>query len=75
MRLVSQLRGFPTNSGQDIYGLGTKIELTTFDIQWANDEDDAVSSEATAENKETFKRVADSIEALARQSAKQDAAI
>jgi hypothetical protein len=75
MRLVSQLRGFPTSSASDIYGLDTKLELTTFDIQWENNEDDAVSNEATAENKETFKEVADSIEALARQFAKKDAAL
>jgi len=75
MSLVSQLRGFPTNASSDIYGFDTKLELTTFDIQWENDEADAVSNQATDENKTTFKEIADSIEALARQFAKQDAAI
>lgn len=75
MSLVSQLRGFPTSSASDIYGLDTKLELTTFEIQWENNEEDAVSTEATAENKSTFKDVVESIEALARQKAKKDAAI
>lgn len=75
MNLVSQLRGFPTSSSSDIYGFDTKLELTTFEIQWENNFEDAVSSEATAENKQTFKDVADSIEALARQFAKKDAAL
>jgi len=75
MRLVNQLRGFPTSSSSDIYGRDTLLELTTFEIQWENNEEDAVSTEATAENKETFKEVADSIEALARQQAKKDAAL
>ena len=75
MRLITQLRGFPSSSSSDIYGLDTKLEFNTFEIQWANDDDDTVSSEATSENKTTFKDVADSIEALGRQFAKNDAAI
>jgi len=75
MSLITQLRGFPTSSSGDIYGLDTKLEFSTLEIQWANDEDDSVSSEATEENKTTFKDVADSIEALGRTFAKQDAAI
>lgn len=75
MRLITELRGFPTSSSSDIYGLDTRLEFGTFEIQWSNDEDDSVSSECTAENKTTFKDVADSIEALGRQFAKNDAAI
>lgn len=75
MRLITQLRGFPTSSSSDIYGLDTRLEFSTFEIQWTNDDDDTGSSEATEENKTTFKDVADSIDALGRTFAKQDAAI
>lgn len=75
MSLISQLRGFPTSSSSDIYGFDTRLEFSTMEIQWANDEDETVSNEATEENKSTFKDVADSIETLGRTFAKQDAAI
>jgi hypothetical protein len=80
MSLISDLRGLPSASGKDIYGQNTRLELATFDIQWSNEEDDpsgegAVAGEPTDENKDTFKRVAQSIEALGRQFAKQDKAI
>lgn len=75
MRLITQLRGFPSDSKKDIYGLDTRLEFNTFEIQWANDDDDSVSSEMTPETKETYKEVADSIQALGRAFAKKDAAI
>lgn len=78
IRLVSAVRGFPSVAGKDVYGQDAKLELTTFEIQWSNDEGDAAAnevSELAAEQKDEFKRVVDSIDALARQFAKNDAAI
>lgn len=34
MDLVQQLGGFPSNEGKDLYGLDTRLELQTFEIQW-----------------------------------------
>jgi hypothetical protein len=47
------------------------------EIQWGNQDDDAAmeGGELAGEQKDDFKRIADSIEALARQFAKQDSAI
>lgn len=76
MELISTLRGFPSHPDEDIYGLDTRVEFNTFEIQWANDEEDAAGiKEIAGEQKDDFKRVADSIEALARTFAKKDAAI
>ncbi|KAL9088163.1 MAG: hypothetical protein Q9165_006290 [Trypethelium subeluteriae] len=75
LSLVDQLRGFPGSSSSDVYGLDTKLELHTFEIQWANEDDESVVQIVEDEQKKTFKDVADSIEALARQFAKQDAAV
>ncbi len=36
LSLVKQLEGFPTNSEEDVYGLDTRLVLTTFEIQWDN---------------------------------------
>ncbi|SMQ45750.1 unnamed protein product [Zymoseptoria tritici ST99CH_3D7] len=44
-------------------------------IQWASDDDDNATDEVGGETKDDFKRVVDSIEALARQFAKNDSAI
>jgi hypothetical protein len=44
--------------------------MATFDIQWDNADDGGVG-EITDETKDTFKRIAESIQALARQKAKQ----
>jgi hypothetical protein len=78
MTLVSALRGFPSHAGTDVYGHNVKVDFNTFEIQWSNADDDSaadVVNEIAAEQKDEFKRVADSIEALARQFAKQDSAI
>lgn len=77
MSLVSTLRGFPSSESKDIYGFDTKVDFNTMEIQWTNGEDDAaaVGGELAGEQKDDFKRIADSIEALARQFAKQDSAI
>jgi hypothetical protein len=60
-----------------VYGIDTRLELQTFEIQWTNAEDDAAAKDLTLveETKTTFKDVVDSIEAAARQFVKQDAAI
>ena len=78
MTLVNQLRGFPSHPSEDVYGLNVYFELNTFEIQWANKDDDStadVVSEIAKEQKQTFKDVVDSFEALARTFAKQDSAI
>jgi hypothetical protein len=77
MSLISILRGFPSDDNKDVYGLDTKLDFATFEIQWSNQEDDpaAVGGEIAGEQKDEFKRVVDSVEALARQFAKQDSAI
>ncbi|CZT16662.1 uncharacterized protein RCC_02497 [Ramularia collo-cygni] len=78
MSLVSAVRGFPSHATKDVYGLDTKLELNTFEIQWASDEEDSASNEIQEvgdETKDEFKRVVDSIEALGRQFAKNDSAI
>lgn len=74
--LISTLRGFPSDDNKDIYGLDTKLDFATFEIQWSNQEDDpAKIGEVGGEQKDDFKRVVDSVEALARQFAKQDSAV
>jgi hypothetical protein len=78
MTLVNQLRGFPSHASKDVYGLDVYFELNTFEIQWANKDEDPTAgdiSELAAEQKQTFKDVVDSFEALARTFAKQDSAI
>jgi hypothetical protein len=76
MSLISTLRGFPSDDNKDIYNLDTKLDFATFEIQWSNQEDDpAAQGEVGGEQKDEFKRVVDSVEALARQFAKQDSAI
>jgi hypothetical protein len=77
MALISLLRGFPSNESKDVYGVDTKLDFATFEIQWSNQEDDpaAAGGELAGEQKDEFKRVVDSIEALARQFAKQDSAV
>ena len=71
--LVRQLNGFPTNPDEDVYGFDARIILSTFEIQWDNGEDiegAEARTNPTDENKQTFKEVLDSIQALARQNAK-----
>ena len=49
-------------------GHNVKVDFNTFDIQWSNEDevnDDAIN-EIAGEQKDDFKRIADSIEALAR---------
>lgn len=68
--LLSTLRGFPTNPDKDIYGLDTRLAFT-HDLQWDNGGDESAGS-VEAENKDEFKRVVDSLLALARQKAKKE---
>ena len=78
MSLISTVRGFPSHPSKDVYGLNTKVDFNTFEIQWSNQDDDPTANdvtEITPETKDDFKRIADSIEALARQFAKKDSAI
>ncbi|KAF2996932.1 hypothetical protein E8E13_006389 [Curvularia kusanoi] len=76
--LVSTLRGFPSNATKDVYGADVKVDFNTSEIQWSNGDDDSaadVINEIAGEQKDEFKRVADSIEALARTFAKKDSAV
>jgi hypothetical protein len=77
MSLISTLRGFPSDETKDVYGLNTKLDFATFEIQWSNQEDDpaAVGGEVGSEQKDEFKRVVDSVEALGRMFAKEDSAV
>lgn len=78
MTLISTLRGFPSHESKDIYGADTKLDFNTFDIQWSNQDDDPAGDtvgEIAGEQKDDFKRIADSIESLARAFAKQDSAV
>ena len=78
MTLISTCRGLPSHSSEDVYGLDTKLDFSTFEIQWSNgDEDSAANevSEIAGEQRDDFKRVVDSIEALGRMFAKKDAAV
>lgn len=78
LRLVGALRGFPSNASKDIYGADVKVDFNTVEIQWSNGDDDPaadVVNEIAGEQKDEFKRVADSIEALARTFAKKDSAV
>ncbi|CAK1355930.1 hypothetical protein CB0940_00400 [Cercospora beticola] len=78
LRLVQDLRGFPSHPSKDVYGADVKVEFNTTDIQWANDDEDPSANEineVAQEQKDDFKRIADSIEALARTFAKNDSAV
>jgi len=78
MSLIDTVRGFPSHASKDVYGQDTKLEFNTFEIQWSNHDDDSSSdvvNEIAGEQKDDFKRVADSIEALGRTFAKRDAAV
>ncbi|KAF1838863.1 hypothetical protein BDW02DRAFT_564465 [Decorospora gaudefroyi] len=75
--LVSTLRGFPSHPSKDVYGLDTKVDFNTFELQWSNEDDDAAMQDGVLadEQKDEFKRIVESIEALGRRFAKQDAAV
>ena len=77
MNIISELRGFPSHETQDLYGQNTKLDFNTMEIQWSNQEDDPaeVITDIAQEQKDDFKRIVDSIEALARTFAKQDQAL
>ncbi|KAF4553067.1 Hypothetical protein D9617_8g050800 [Elsinoe fawcettii] len=77
LRLTSQLRGFPSHPTDDIFGDNVRLEFHTLEINWSNNEDDPSGSvnDVEKETKQTFKDVADSIEAAGRTFAKQDKAI
>jgi hypothetical protein len=42
--LISTLRGFPSDDNKDIYGVDTKLDFATFEIQWSNQEDDPAAA-------------------------------
>lgn len=77
MSLISTVRGFPSHTSEDIYGQDAKVDFNTFEIQWSNEDEDPSNSvsDIAGEQKEDFKRIVQSIEALGRTFAKRDAAI
>lgn len=78
LNLIGALRGFPSSASEDIYGADVKVDFSTMEIQWSNGDDDSaadVVNEIAGEQKDEFKRIADSIDALARTFAKQDSAV
>jgi len=78
MELINPLRGFPSHPSKDVYGFDTKVEFNTFELQWSNEDDDPTAgdvSEIAGEQKDDFKRIVDSIEALGRTFAKKDGAV
>ena len=69
LRLVSELRGFPSHPSKDIYEKDVKVDFNTFEIQWGNEEEESSPDsvkEIAGEQKEDFGRIAESIQALAR---------
>ncbi|KAL8919642.1 MAG: hypothetical protein Q9208_006674 [Pyrenodesmia sp. 3 TL-2023] len=73
LSIVRPLEGLPTNPDEDVYGMDTRMILSTFEVQWDNGEEiegAEAATNPTEENKQTFKDVVDSINALARQKAK-----
>ncbi|KAJ8111101.1 hypothetical protein OPT61_g6221 [Boeremia exigua] len=78
LALISALRGFPSSATTDIYGANVKVAFTTMEMQWSNGDADSagdVVSEIAGEQVDEFKRVAESIEALARTFARGDSAV
>ena len=78
LELVNTLRGFPSHPSKDVYGLDTKLDFNTFEMQWSNEDEDPTAgdvSEIAGEQKDDFKRIVDSVEALGRTFAKRDAAV
>ncbi|KAF1927004.1 uncharacterized protein M421DRAFT_394891 [Didymella exigua CBS 183.55] len=67
---------FPSSTSKDIYGTGIKVDFNTMEIQWSDGDDDSVDvNEIAGKQKDEFKSIADSIEALARTFAKTDSAV
>ncbi|KAK3681512.1 hypothetical protein LTR37_020875 [Vermiconidia calcicola] len=78
MNLITTVRGFPSHESKDVYGYDVKLDFNSMEIQWSNKDDDPAAgdiSEIAGEQKDDFKRVADSIEALGRTFAKKDSQI
>jgi len=78
MSLINTLRGFPSHPSKDIYEQDVKVDFNTFEIQWSNEDEDSSADtvkEIAGEQKDDFKRIAESIEALARTFAKKDSAV
>lgn len=69
MKLVTQLRGFPSHDSDEVYGVDAKPELQTFEIQWTYEEEDPAGgsiSDVTSETRQTSKDICDSFEAGGR---------
>ncbi|KAG8631199.1 hypothetical protein KVT40_000339 [Elsinoe batatas] len=75
--LTDQLRGFPSHPTDDIFGHNVRLEFHTMAFNWSNNEDDPAGdlNNVEKETKQTFKDVADSVDAAGRTFAKQDKAI
>lgn len=66
---MEPLAGLPSDAGKDVYGLDTRLVVSGFEVQWDNGGEER-EGEVTEENRETFKGVVESLEALARMKAK-----
>ncbi|KAI4264153.1 MAG: hypothetical protein L6R42_000734 [Xanthoria sp. 1 TBL-2021] len=74
MDLIRPLAGLPSDPNEDVYGLDARLAVATFEVQWDNGEEvegAEAKSNPTEENKQMFKDVVESIEALTRQKAKE----
>ncbi|KAL8757394.1 MAG: hypothetical protein Q9199_002271 [Rusavskia elegans] len=74
MDLIRPLAGLPSDPNEDVYGLDARLDVATFEVQWDNGEEvegAEAKSNPTEENKQMFRDVVESIEALTRQKAKE----
>ncbi|KAL8640001.1 MAG: hypothetical protein Q9226_008796 [Calogaya cf. arnoldii] len=72
MDLIKPLAGFPSDPDKDVYGLDARLDVATFEVQWDNGEEvEGGKEDPTEENKQTFKDVVESIEALTRLKCKE----
>lgn len=74
MDLIRPLAGLPSDPNEDVYGLDARLDVATFEVQWDNGQEvegAEAKSNPTEENKQMFKDVVESIEALTRQKAKE----
>ncbi|KAI4283154.1 MAG: hypothetical protein L6R38_002377 [Xanthoria sp. 2 TBL-2021] len=74
MDLIRPLAGLPSDPNEDVYGLDARLDVATFEVQWDNGEEvegAEAKSNPTGENKQMFRDVVESIEALTRLKAKE----
>lgn len=55
LSLVRPLEGLPTNPDEDVYGLDTRVILSTFEVQWDNGEEVEGAEAATNQRRRISK--------------------